>query len=58
MCTDNFKALSVQSEAVTTLGFFLFTDNPPPLPKTNGKQKVVAIKMAQNRNFPDKSCNC
>lgn len=56
MCTDNFKALSIQSEAVTALGFFLFTDKTPP--KTNEKQKVVAIKMAQNRNFPDKSCNC
>lgn len=56
MCTDNFKALSVQSEAVTALGFFpLYWQKTP---KTNEKQKVIAIKMAQNRNFPDKSCNC
>lgn len=30
MCTDNFKALSVQSEAETALVFFLFTDKKPP----------------------------
>lgn len=39
MCTDNFKALSVQSEAVTTLGFFLFTDNPPPPQKKQMENK-------------------
>lgn len=37
MCTDNFKALSVQSEAVTALGFFLFTDKNPPKQMKNKK---------------------